>query len=383
MVAPFLVVRHPEPRPPVLLAALLLLTTVPTLAEGSADALRSQVVALRAPDAEGAPYYQHVARAVSNWRAQAGAELRPVSLALVAQVAANEPAFVARCAKLNNYWCIKSARWSGEVGADAEGHTGFATAADGADAAAGLLRRYYRDYGRRTALAIVRRWAPAFCGVSMPGIMARNTKPSPLAPRGIGGTLRARYLARHLPGGARRGARTALRVQPWSPLARMGGHPARRPSAPIRVASRPVADIAAGLSDKTVPTVGRGSDDPAGLLDRKVPSADRLVAESALLPMMVSGLSLGDLRAPAPVCGNDEVRIGNYAAAIARSVGLRATDDLALFSPDGSPLPNLAPVMRAMSAVELGALHAGPPLIAAAIARLGPVAAAATADAAK
>lgn len=368
-----------------LLAAILLLTTLPPLAEDSAVALRAQVVTLRASGAEGAPYYQHVARAVSNWRAQAGAELRPVSLALVARVAPTEPAFVARCAKLNNYWCIKSARWTGEVGADAEGHTGFATAADGADAAAGLLRRYYRDYGRRTALAIVRRWAPASCGLAMPGPIAKNTKPSPLAPRGIGGTLRARYLARHLPGGARRGGRTALRVQPWSPLARMSGHPARRPAIATRVASRPVADIAAGLSDKPAAAsarVVRGADGPAALLDRKVPSPDRLVAESALLPMIVSGLSLGDLRAPAPLCGGDEVRIGNYAAAIAKSVGLRSTDDLALFSPDGSPLPNLAAVMRAMSAVELGALHAGPPLIEAAIARLGPVTAA-TADAAK
>lgn len=368
-----------------LLAALLLLTSLPPLAQGSVDALRAQVVALHGSETEGAPYYQHVARAVSNWRAQAGAELRPVALALVAQLAPAEPAFVARCAKLNNYWCIKSARWSGEVGADAEGHTGFATAADGADAAAGLLRRYYQDYGRRTALAIVRRWAPASCALPILGRVAKNTKPSLLAPRGIGGTLRARYLARHLPGGARRGGRTALRVQPWSPLARMSGHPARRPPVAPRVAARPVGDTAAGLSDKRAAAfapLARGSDDPAALLDRKVPSTNRLVADSALLPMMVSGLSLGDLRAPTPLCGGDEVRIGNYAAAIAKSVGLRSTDDLALFSPDGSPLPNLAPVMRAMSAVELGALHAGSSLIAAAIARLGPRTAA-TADAAK
>ncbi len=360
------------------------------LADGSADALRSRVPALRSAAAEPAPFYQHVARAVSNWRAQAGVELRPVSLAVVARFAPTEPVFVARCAKLNNYWCIKSARWTGEVGADAEGHTGFATAADGADAAAGLLRRYYRDYGRHTALAIVRRWAPAACGTSAAAPLAASTRPSALAPRGIGGTLRARYLARHLPGGARRGAtrgtRTALRVQPWSPLARMNGHPGRRP--PIRVgpAPAPVADIAAGLSNKPAAAARtaalRGAANPGALLDRTVPSPDRLVAESAMLPFIVAGLSLGELRAPAPFCGNDEVRIGNYAAAIARSVSLRATDDLALFSPDGSPLPNLAPVMRAMSAVELGALHAGPPLVDAAIARLGPVATP-TADAAK
>ena len=373
-----------------LLTALIVLSSLLMLAEKPADSIEDRLAFRHASPSEPAPFYQHAARAVSNWRDQAGTELRPVSLAVVAQLAPTEPAFVARCAKLNNYWCIKSARWSGEIGADAEGHTGFATAADGADAAAGLLRRYYRDYGRRNALAIVRRWAPASCGPPRAAPPAASAKPSPSAPRGIGGTLRARYLARHFPGGARRsaarGPRPALRVQPWSALARLGGHPNRRAALPRTTsAPRPVADLATGSSDRPMAIrTGsvRGADDPAALLDRKVPSPDRLAAESALLPLVAAGLSLGELRAPAPVCGNDEVRIGNYAAAIAKSVGLRATDDLALFTPDGAPLPNLAPVMRAMSAVELGTLHAGEPLIAAAIARLSPDGAA-TADAAK
>ncbi|WP_375455019.1 hypothetical protein [uncultured Methylobacterium sp.] len=369
-----------------LLAAILVLTTLLPRAEAPVHAIRARASALLAPAPDAAPLYRHAARAVSNWREQAGAELRPVSLALVAQLSATDPAFVARCAKLNNYWCIKSARWPGEIGSDAEGHTGFATAADGADAAAGLLRRYYRDYGRRTALAVVRRWAPAGCG--SPGIAAQaaaTSGPSPLARRGLGGTLRARYLARHRPGGgvrlgAARGRHPGLRVQPWSALARMGGRPLRQ-MPPLK----PVPDIASRVADKPpmpARTPPRGADDPAALLDHGIPSPDRLVAESASLPPIAAGLSLGDLRAPTPPCGDDAARIANYAAAIARSVGLRAGDDLALFSPDGQPLPNLAPAMLAMSAVELGALQAGPGLVAAAIARLRPVAAA-SADAAK
>ena len=82
------------------------------------------------------------------------------------------------------------------------------------------------------------------------------------------------------------------------------------------------------------------------------------------------GLRLQDLAAPAPLCGNDEVRIRNYATRIAASVGLKIEDDLALFDADGRPSPRLAPVMLAMSAVELGVLGAGPDLVEAAIGRL-------------
>ncbi|WP_375465747.1 hypothetical protein [uncultured Methylobacterium sp.] len=370
-----------------LLAALLVLTTLVPRIEGQVHALGAPAAGVAAPHPIAAPFYQHAARAVSNWRMEASS-LRPVSLAAVAQLTPTEPAFVARCAKLNNYWCIKSARWPGEIGSDADGHTGFASAADGADAAAHLLRRYYRDYGRRTALAIVRRWAPAACGLPGTGAGGGSASAGPSAPRGLGRTLRARYLARHLPGGAPRRAiarvrAPALRVQPWSALARMGGRPAPRRVGQVPM-PKPVPDLAARIA-QTSPgpkPAHRGADDPAALLDHRVPSPDQLVVESAALPL-IAGLTLGDLRAPAPLCGGDEARIANYAAAIARSVGLGANDDLALFSADGAPAPNLAPVMLAMSAVELGALHAGPGLVQAAIARLGPAAEAPSADAAR
>jgi hypothetical protein len=100
---------------------------------------------------------------------------------------------------------------------------------------------------------------------------------------------------------------------------------------------------------------------------------ERFVAESAALPAIAAGASslpLLDLSVPAPVCGNDETRIRNYATRIAASVGLKVEDDLELFGPDGRPLPNLRPVMQAMSSVELGALRAAPALVETAIERL-------------
>jgi hypothetical protein len=69
-------------------------------------------------------------------------------------------------------------------------------------------------------------------------------------------------------------------------------------------------------------------------------------------------------------CVPDEQRLRNYAGAIGASVGLGPNDDLALFGPDGAPGANLAPVLLAMSGVELGLLRARDTLVAAAIERL-------------
>ncbi|AWN38654.1 hypothetical protein [Methylobacterium radiodurans] len=381
-----------------LLTALMVLTTLVPRIEAGAERLTTGA-ALPAPVTAEAPRYEAAARAVTNWRSQTGESLLPASLALVARLSASDPAFVARCVKLNNYWCIKRARWPGEIGGDAEGHTGFASAADGADAAANLLRRYYRTYDRRTALAIVRRWAPAECGPAPVAARAPAARsPAATAPglttRGLGQTLRARYLARHLRGGAPRkavaarrpvaagriAARPALRVQPWSPLARMAGHPGRRPGA----APGPIRDVAVSLAaaPKPTPPPFRGADDPAALLARRTPPPTQLVAESATLPLLAPGFALSDLRAPAPICSGDTARIGNYAAAIAGSVGLKADDDLKLFDAEGRPGPNLEPVMLAMSKVELGTMRASAELVRSAIARLPQAPATATAEAA-
>jgi len=372
-----------------LLTALVLLAGLASQAgEGAATLLQALPRPTEATASAEAPRFDPAARAVSNWHAQTAAALQPQALALTASLA-KDPPYVARCVRLNNGWCIKSARWPGEIGADGEGHTAFATLADGADAAAHLLRRYYRDYGRRSALAIGRRWAPAECRIAPTG---RGGSAGPavvstgLAPRGIGGTLRARFLARHRPGGAprlaaaRAGRGGALRIQPWSPLARLAGRSGTRPavrSVTLVSDPRPVADIAAGIAPtehapaRTSPRALRGIDNPSALLSGgRVPSPDRMVAESALLPAIAAGLPVLDLRLPAPLCTGDEVRIRAYAGRIAASVGLKPDDDLKLFGPDDEVLPNLAPVMLAMSAVELGTLRAGPELVAGAVTRL-------------
>ncbi|MCJ2044315.1 hypothetical protein MKK58_07175 [Methylobacterium sp. J-078] len=400
-----------------LLTTLLVLTSLLPRLEDGVRRIGPDIAQLRAalPGVTAAPapfpVFQPEARAVSNWRIETGENLRPASLALVARYAQTEPGFVARCVKLNNYWCIKRARWNGELGGDAEGHTGFATAADGADAAAQLLRRYYGALGRRTALAIVRRWAPAECRVGAAPLAVRGPSPkvsADLAPRGIGRTLRARFLARNPRGGVPRAALAALggplRVQPWSPLARMG---ARRPPARVAsaapkpdAASKPAAVPASAppkgallvrpsellVKPSTViakPSVllvdpgavlGNPAPKPSAARTRQAPSlADRFAAESAALPAIAAGLpglKLLDLSVPAPLCANDETRIRNYAGRIAGSVGAKMEDDLRLFDPAGRPLANLAPVMRAMSSVELGSLRAAPALVEAAIARL-------------
>jgi len=382
----------------VLLNALILLAGLMPSVEDRAAALLAAPPVAAAPAEAAPPRFDPATRSVSNWHEQAGVNLLPRALALTARLA-EDPPYVARCVRLNNGWCIKSARWSGEIGADAEGHTAFATMADGADAAATLLRRYFRDYNRHTALAIVRRWAPSECRVAMPARAGRGVATpavtATLAPRGLGRTLRARFLASHRPGGVPRARAKALRVQPWSPLARMAGRPGARPAAaPMarahmarahvsRVAAlQPMPNIAAGIASPAAlarPSLARGAADPAALLDRRVPAPDRLVAESALLPAIAAGLPLLDLHLPAPLCTGDEVRIQAYAARISGSVGLKPGDDLDLFGPDGTPRPNLAPVMLAMSAVELGTLRAGPDLVEAAIARLKPLTPAANA----
>ncbi|PPD11550.1 MAG: hypothetical protein CTY30_09640, partial [Methylocystis sp.] len=109
------------------------------------------------------PAYQPQARAVDNWRFESALALEMAPVAAIRRALGAEAGEPARCVKLNNYWCIKSAGWNGEIAADADGHVAFASAEEGAAVAALLLRRYYVAYGRRTARAIVERWAPAQC----------------------------------------------------------------------------------------------------------------------------------------------------------------------------------------------------------------------------
>jgi hypothetical protein len=296
--------------------------------------------------------YEAEARSVSNWRAEAVEALEPKPVVVMAALLKAERPFITRCVKLNNYWCIKSARWNGEIAKDAEGHVGFASADHAADAAATLLRRYYLEFNRKSALDVVRRWAPAECNVAtgIGGIAV-------LAVRGIGGTVRARYLA------SRRGGKVRYTAQ-----AKAGAGPGRvsmvipmRPAAPMKTPQFRVPDIAAGMGERPRPAP------PQPLMAARPKPAPRPVATASAAPRPEPKPSPRPETATA--CAPDEQRLRNYAGRMVEGLGIGATDDLRLFAEDGTPQPNLAHVMLAMSAFELGALRASPELVERAIRR--------------
>ena len=116
-------------------------------------------------------------RAVANWRLEAARRLDIDLATSLTFATSGEPKGVTRCVRLNNYWCIKGVGWTGMVAADAEGHVAFASALEGATVAALLLRRYYLDYSRRSAKAIISRW-PAQCGYVAPRVATAPPRPS-------------------------------------------------------------------------------------------------------------------------------------------------------------------------------------------------------------
>ena len=352
------------------------------------------------------PAYVADERAVTNWRREAAHELDPMPLSALAALFQLDRPIVTRCVKLNNYWCIKSARWNGEVGSDEEGHTGFASAEQGADAAATLLRRYYLEFGRRSALDVVRRWAPAECRTVVAGIAL----PTVLAVRGIGATLRARWLAgrraspaprirvaaagKAIPAAAAgapdpariRGADAALAGVPDARHRRrhrrtQGRDDLRRARAPR--AHAPSADPGfrcGGGKGHGGPKGGSGETDNGETRrpdvrcgsEARHPRRRARFAASGRPPIpgpdVASPPALPALR-PVVSCAPDEQRIRNYAARIAQGLGLGPNDDLRLFDHDGRPLPNLTRVMLAMSSVELGMLRASASLVQGAVAR--------------
>jgi hypothetical protein len=297
--------------------------------------------------------YEPESREVTNWRREAMDALEPKPVVAMAALFKAERPFVTRCVKLNNYWCIKSARWNGELATDREGHVGFVSADHGADAAATLLRRYYMDFNRKSALDIVRRWAPAECNVAtgIGGIAM-------LAVRGIGGTVRAQYLAsRRKKGGAVR----------YTAKAGPGGKPGRV-SMVIPMASKTpqyrVPSIAAGMGEKPKAEPSRRAPPkPAPLVPTASKAAPKPTPAKPAAPVKTASA------APA-ACTSDEVRLQNYAARIVAPLGLKPGDDLQLFDAQGRPSPRLAVVMLAMSGFELGLLRPDPDLVEAAVRRM-------------
>ena len=256
---------------------------------------------------------------------------------------------LSRCVRLNNYWCIKRAGWSGEIASDGEGHVAFASAREGAAVAALLLRRYYVDFGLKTARAIVSRWAPAAqCGTSIARI---RTPPRAvgvgasdgLARRGLGNTLRARWLASHTLGGFSRGG-MGRRAPLRSVIA--------RGPAPSRVdptGGTPV--IMAGLGAPVGAPVRLAMLPYPGLAMGAAPGA-----RASILPVL-------PLLPPVLACTTDGARVASYAARAADGVVAGPDKDLALFDAAGQPTDNLAKVMANMAAVEIGPLRASDPLV--------------------
>lgn len=282
--------------------------------------------------------YNPATRSASNWRRQAAGNLDLPMHAALRFAAGATPERLPRCIRLNNYWCIKRAGWAGEVAADSEGHVAFSSAHEGAVVAVRLLRRYYLDYKRVSALAIVARWAPAQCGAATAYTVRRgrqrirhNAHLRAIAPRGIHRTARARFLARHGRGGI------AIRPQ----LAASGRTPAGARRAPSMQMMR-TPSISPGLGER--------------------PLAIAPVSMAALPPPPRAGAP-AERAVPRIGCTSEALRIRNYAAKMSAGAASDMNADLKLFEADGRPGPNLAKVLAQMAAVEIGPYKTVPKLI--------------------
>ena len=303
-------------------------------------------------DAPAPPQFLPAARSVSNWRAQAGGNLDLAPERAQALASGGEEKGVTRCVRLNNYWCVKGVGWNGMLAADAEGHVAFASAEEGAAVAALLLRRYYMAYSRRTAQAIVSRWAPAECRVTRVAIRASTLPLPPIRPgakspvgiaqtrnklgpapdalstRGVGQTLRAHWLAR--------GHGKIAKAPPRTRIADRLPPLMRTPSIAVGLGEKPMAMPELKLASLTMP---------------------------GLEPLRPEPLR------PLVNCDSETNRLKAYAQKASAGVAASPDEDLALFTPEGEPTPHLARVMENMSAVEIGPLRADKAVIAAGIAR--------------
>jgi hypothetical protein len=296
------------------------------------------------------PSFQPTERAVANWQLRAALDLDLGADAALRWVTGTVPANLPRCIRLNNYWCMKKAGWTGEVGADPEGHAAFASVEEGAVAAIVLLRRYYLDYGRKSARAIVAHWAPAQCELSVvaSGTQApfAATSLGPLAKFGIRNTLRARWLAAHGRGGTAttRGGSRKIAM--------------RRSVVPDRLASpRPQA-----IAQRTA------APEPPLVLERPI-KIETLRLAPVSPPTLSHDTPLVPAPQPAPAgsCAGDTQRLANYAAHAIEGIARSPEEDLKLFETDGNPLPALPRLLANMAAVEIGPYRTDGKLIGAAI----------------
>lgn len=393
-------------------AALLLASALAAAQQPSAP-----ILPLSLPKLLGAPTYNLSDRAVENWRFESAFSLDLEPIAALRLAAGGDLAQTPRCVKLNNYWCIKHGGWVGEIAADGEGHVAFASADHGAATAALLLRRYYIDYKRHSARAIVSRWAPARCAPlpeatqttaasvfpasrmiwpakpaasspkpprkpqpiaeatpktapQRPSRPAAASKPADPASAGLHRMMPQRVVSMGL---APLGLENTLRAR-WLASHGRGGVAAVFPqkakargeakAKPIRAAGverrkalelAPAPEIAVGMGEQP----RERPSDPAPNLTSINPALAAPAAKPADPP-----------RPLVDACIGERERLANYAARVISGVVAGPDDDLALFSADGAPTDNLVKVMANMAAVEIGPLRASTNLIAAGIARM-------------
>ena len=287
--------------------------------------------------------FRSAGRVVTNWRQQSALALDLPAVEAVRVFAGGEPNGTSRCVRLNNYWCIKRAGWSGEIAADGDGHVAFATADDGATVAALLLRRYYLVYGLRSALAIVSRWAPAQCGGPAAAASpqhGRFARPKSNVPKALATTLRGRFLASHTRGGR--------------PIAGLTAPSMRR----TIIADRSLAMMAA-------PEIAVGMGETLAVVAPR-----RAGSKLADLSSLTLGTPPGS-RPPSAgaTCVGEGRRIRTYASRAADGLVAGVDDDLKLFGADGTPGPNLARLMTNMAGVEIGPLSVRADLVREAISR--------------
>jgi hypothetical protein len=354
-----------------LLETLVILLTAAAPAKAPAIVVAPASLMWRTP----APAYAPEQRAVDNWRSESALWLDMGPLDAIRRAADAEERDPARCVKLNNYWCVKRAGWTGEIAADADGHVAFASAEEGAAVAALLLRRYYVDYRRHSARAIVERWAPAQCSAmpsrATPGLpasreglsrmMPQRAVQMGLAPQGLQNTLRARWLAAHGRGG----------IGPAPAQSRVAGMPDLMPAPSI------MSGVAEGRPRREKAPRPQDLDTVAGLKPlpppTSAPSSASATSRSSLSPVVSApspwtgtSLSLGG----GIDCSGELARIANYAAHVAEGVAGSPNDDLLLFTASGQPTDNLAKVLANMSAVEIGPARPRMALVNAAVAQL-------------
>lgn len=306
-------------------------------------ALAALCLAAAPPNRPAAPVFDPAERAVSTWRAEAADHLVLTPDQIAALRGPGASPRVARCVKLNNYWCIKRAGWNGELAADGEGHVAFASAVEGAAVAALLLKRYYLDFNRKSALAIISHWAPAQCGFA-PDIVASPVTTSAERPRRIAGatapkrlgrTLRARWLSSH-PRGF---------VTPFASGA--------------RVKRSVVADHVPRLMPAPTIAVGLGEAKRPMTLDAMMMTSPSAPPSRSMIGMprgRGTRMAKTGQATSLSACGNDSGRIAGYAAKAAAGITPGADGDLELFAANGSPTANLALMMANMSRVEIGPL---------------------------